>query len=141
MTHDTTEFSLHDAVEVLRLLDTDPNATLDIRCHGFRLQCVRGAAPSRTGTERTGGDAASEEPRRHTMLKAPAAGRFYSDEAVFASGERLVRVNTGTVVGRIQAGAKVITIFAGVEGTVAHACVTPDVFVEYGQTLLVIAPD
>ena len=140
MTDDTTEFSLHDAVEVLRLLDADPNATLDIRCHGFRLQCVRGAAPARRRSERTG-DAASEEPRRHTMLKAPVAGRFYSDEAVFASGERPVRVNTGTVVGRIQAGAKVTTIVAGVEGTVAHACVTPDVFVEYGQTLLVIAPD
>jgi len=140
MTDDTTEFSLHDAVEVLRLLDADPNATLDIRCHGFRLQCVRGAAPARRRSEQTG-DAASEERRRHTMLKAPAAGRFYSDEAVFASGERLVRVNTGTVVGRIQSGAKVTTIFAGVEGTVAHACVTPDVFVEYGQTLLVIDPD
>jgi len=140
MTDDTTEFSLHDAVEVLRLLDADPNATLDIRCHGFRLQCVRGAAPARRRSERTG-DAASEEPRRHTMLKAPVAGRFYSDEAVFTSGERPVRVNTGTVVGRIQAGAKVTTIVAGVEGTVAHACVTPDVFVEHGQTLLVIAPD
>jgi biotin carboxyl carrier protein len=140
MTHDTTEFSLHDAIEVLRLLDADPNATLDIRCHGFRLQCVRGAAPGRTGSEWTG-DAASEEPRRYTMLKAPAAGRFYGDEAVFSSGERLVRANIGTVVGRIQAGAKVTTILAGVEGTVAHACVTPDVFVEYGQTLLVIDPD
>lgn len=140
MTHDTTEFSLHDAIEVLRLLDADPNATLDIRCHGFRLQCVRGAAPSRTGTERTG-DAASQEPRRHTMIKSPAAGRFYGDGAVFSPGERPVRVNTGTIVGRIQVGAKVTTIFAGVEGTVAHACVTPDVFVEYRQTLLVIDPD
>jgi biotin carboxyl carrier protein len=140
MTHDTTEFSLHDAIEVLRLLDADPNGTLDIRCHGFRLQCVRGAAPARTGSGRTG-DAASGERRRQTMLKAPAAGRFHGDEAVFSSGERPVRVNTGTVVGRIQAGAKVITIFAGVEGTVAHACVTPDVFVEYGQTLLVIDAD
>jgi biotin carboxyl carrier protein len=140
MTHDATEFSLHDAVEVLRLLDADPNATLDIRSHGFRLQCVRGAAPSRTGTERIG-DAVGEERRQQTMLKAPAAGRFHGDEAVFSSGERPSRVNTGTVVGRIQAGAKVTMIFAGVEGTIAHACVTPDVFVEYGQTLLVIDPD
>lgn len=140
MTHDTTDFSLHDAIEVLRLLDADPNATLDIRCRGFRLQCVRGAAPSRTGTERTG-DAASQEPRRHTILKAPASGRFYGDGAVFSPRERPVRVNTGTIVGRIQAGAKVTTILAGVEGTVAHTCVTPDVFVEYGQTLLVIDLD
>ena len=140
MTHDTTEFTLHDAVEVLRLLDADPNATLDIRSHGFRLQCVRGAAPSRTGTQRTG-SAASEEPRQQTMLKAPAAGRFHGDEAVFSSEERPVRVNAGTVVGRIQAGAKVTPIFADVGGIIAHACVTPDVFVEYGQTLLVIDPD
>jgi biotin carboxyl carrier protein len=140
MTHDATEFSLHDAVEVLRLLDADPNATLDIRSHGFRLQCVRGAAPSRTGTERTG-DAVGEERRQQTMLKAPAAGRFHGDETVFSPAEEPVRVNTGTVIGRIQAGANLTTIFAGVEGTVAHACVTPDVFVEYGQTLLVIAPD
>jgi biotin carboxyl carrier protein len=139
MTRDTTEFSLHDAVEVLRLLDADPDATLDIRSHGFRLQCVRGAAASRTGTERTGD--ASEERRQQTMLKAPAAGRFHGDESLFASGERPLRVNTGTVVGRIQAGAKVTTVFAGVEGTIAHACVAPDVFVEYGQTLLVLDPD
>jgi len=140
MSHDTTEFNLHDAIEVLRLLDADPNAPLDIHCHGFRLQCVRGAAPSRTSTERTGG-AASQEAQRYTMLKAPAAGRFYGDEAVLSPGARPVRVNTGTVVGRIQAGAKVTMILAGVEGTVAHTCVTPDVFVEYGQTLLVIDLD
>jgi len=140
MTHDTTEFSLHDAVEVLRLLNADPHATLDIRSNGFRLQCVRGAAPSRTVTEGTD-VAGSDDPRRQTMLKAPAAGRFHGDEAVFSPAKEPVRLNTGTVVGRIQAGAKVTTIVAGVEGTVAHACVTPDVFVEYGQTLLVVAPD
>jgi biotin carboxyl carrier protein len=137
MTHQTAEFSLHDATEVLRLLDAHPNATFDIRCHGFRLQCARGGTSSRAGTKQTG-DAAREEPQRHTMLKAPAAGRFYRDEAVFSPGERPVHVNAGTIVGRIQAGAKVTAVSASVEGTVAHACVTADGFVEYGQTLLVI---
>lgn len=137
MTRDTTEFSLHDAVAVLRLLDDDPNATFDIRCHGFRLQCVRDAASSLAGTNETG-DAATEEPRRHVMLKAAAAGRFYGEAIVFSLGERPVRVKAGTIVGRIEAGAKATTITASVEGTVAHVCVTPDGFVEYGQTLLVI---
>lgn len=137
MTHDTAEFSLHDAIAVLRLLDDDPNATFDIRSHGFRLQCDRGTASSPAGTKQTA-DVAKEEPRRHTMLKAPAAGRFYGDAGVFSPEERPVRVRAGTIVGRIQAGAKVTAITASVEGTVAHVCVTPDGFVEYGQTLLVI---
>ena len=100
---------------------------------------MRWVAAARTGTEQTGD--ACEERRQLTMLKAPAAGRFHGDESLFASGERPLRVNTGTVVGRIQAGAKVTTVFADVEGTIAHACVAPDVFVEYGQTLLVLDPD
>ena len=36
MTQDA-EFSLRDAIEVLRLLDNDPSPTLEIRHHGFRL--------------------------------------------------------------------------------------------------------
>ena len=137
MTHDMAEFSLQDAIEVLRLLDDDPSATFDIRCHGFRLECVRDGAFPRAATKQLG-HAAGEQPSRHTMVKAPAAGRFYGDSAVFSPGERLVRVKAGTIVGCIRAGAKVTAITASIEGTIAHACVTGDGFVEYGQTLLVI---
>lgn len=137
MTRDTAEFSLRDALEVLRLLDDDPSSTFDIRRHGFRLQCVRDTASSQAGTKETG-DSAGGGPRRQTMLKAPATGRFHGDAAVFALGERPVLVKTGTIVGHIRTGARVVAITADVEGSVAHACVTPDGFVEYGQTLLVI---
>lgn len=72
------------------------------------------------------------------MLKAPAAGRFYGDAALFSPGPERVRVTAGTIVGRIESGATVTVIMTDVEGNVAHRCVTPDAFVEYGQTLLVI---
>lgn len=137
MTRDTAEFSLHDAFEVLRLLDEHPNSTFDIRRDGFRLQCVRDTASSQAGTKETG-DSAGDEPRRQTMLKAPATGTFHGDAAVFAPRERPVLVKAGTIVGRIRAGTRVTAITADVEGSVAHACVNPDDFVEYGQTLLVI---
>jgi biotin carboxyl carrier protein len=140
MTCGTTEFSVHDAIEVLRLLDDKPNATFDIRCRGFRLQCVRGAAPSPAGTKQTRASA-GEERRRHATVKAPAAGWFSGDAAVFSPGGRRMRVNAGTRVGCIQAAAKVTDITASVEGTIAYACVTPHGFVEYGQTLLVIEVD
>lgn len=137
MTDETAEFSLHDAIEVLRLLDDDPKAAFDIRHRGFRFQCVRGTASLKPGAKETG-DAAGEQPRQRTMLKAPATGRFHGNASVFSPRDRPVRVKAGTVVGRIEAGAKATAITAGVEGTVAYACVTPDSFVEYGQTLLVI---
>lgn len=137
MTRNTAEFSLCDAFEVLRLLDDDPNATLDIRRHGYRLECVRDTASSSAGTEGAG-DSTAPEPRRQTMLKAPAAGRFRGDVAVFMPGEQSVLIKAGMIVGRIRAGTKVTAITADVEGTVAHACVAPEGFVEYGQTLLVI---
>jgi biotin carboxyl carrier protein len=137
MTQNTGEFSLRDAMEVLRLLDDRPDTTFDIRRHGFRLQCLSGTAPSPTVTKQTG-DITREEPQRPTILKAPATGRFYGDAAVFSRGKRQVRVKAGAVVGRIEAGARAVVVKVSVNGTVAHTCVAPDGFVEYGQTLLVI---
>ena len=137
MTDETAEFSLHDAIEVLRLLDDDPNAAFDIRHRGFRFQCIRGTASSQAGAKATADDA-SDESRRHTLLKAPATGRFSGNAAVFTPRDRPVRVKAGTIVGRIKAGAKVTVVTAGVAGTVAHARVARDDFVEHGQTLLII---
>jgi biotin carboxyl carrier protein len=137
MTDETAEFSLHDAIEVLRLLDDDPKAAFDIRHRGFRFQCVRGTASSQAGAKETG-DAAGEEPRRHARLEAPATGRFSGNAAVFSPGDRPVRVKAGTIVGHIQVGTQVTVVTTDVAGTVAHVRVTPDDFVEYGQTLLVI---
>jgi biotin carboxyl carrier protein len=131
------EFSLRDATEILRLLDSDPNATFDIRRDGFRLQCVRGTAPSPAAPKQAG-DAVKEEAPRHTMLKAPVTGRFRGEAALFAPGAQAVRVKAGSAIGRIKTGARVTVVTANVGGTVAHACVAPDGFVEYGQTLLVI---
>ena len=136
MTQDA-EFSLRDAIEVLRLLDSDPSPALDIRHHGFRLQCVRGTAPSSAGAKYTG-EAARHEPRSHVMLKAPVAGRFCGDAAVFAAEGRSVAIKSGSVVGCIEAGGRTTAVTAGVGGKVLHVCVVPDGFVEYGQTLLVI---
>ena len=137
MTDETAEFSLHDAIEVLRLLDDDPNAAFDIRHRGFRLQCVRDTASPQAGAKETGDDA-SDESRRHTLLKAPATGWFSGNAAVFSPRDRPVRVKAGTIVGRIQIGATVTVVTTSVAGTVAHVRVTPDDFVEYGQTLLII---
>lgn len=132
MTQDA-EFSLRDAAEVLRLLDSEPNATFDIRRNGFRLQCMRGAVAANPA-----GQAAKEEPPRQTTLKAPVAGRFRGEAAVFSPGAEAGRVRAGSAVGRIEVGGRVTVVTASVDGVIAHACVAPDAFVEYGQTLLVI---
>jgi len=137
MTQDATEFTLRDATEVLRLLDSEPNATFDIRRDGFRLQCVRGTAPPSAAAKQAG-DAARDASRQHTMLKATAAGRFHGDAALFAPGAQGMRVKAGSSIGRIEAGARVLAVTANADGTAVHACVAADGFVEYGQTLLVI---
>jgi biotin carboxyl carrier protein len=134
MTQDA-EFSLRDAIEVLRLLDSDPSPTLDIRHHGFRLQCVRGTASSPAGVKQAGGPG-TKESRRHTIVRAPAAGRFHGDAAVFAG--RATSIKAGSIVGRIDAGGRTAAVTVSVGGKVLHVCVAPDGFVEYGQTLLVI---
>jgi biotin carboxyl carrier protein len=141
MTQDNAEFSLRDAMEILQLLDGDPSPTLDIRCGNFRLQCIRGASPSSAGAPQAGAqvdNAGRQEPRRHAMLRAPAAGRFYGDGPAFAPGGQLVPIKAGTVVGRIKAGGRVTPVTASVDGSVLHACVSSGSFVEYGQALLVI---
>lgn len=139
MTQDAAEFSLRDAIEILQLLDGDPSPTLDIRRDNYRVQCVRATAPSPAGRQAAAraGDG-GQESRRHTMLRAPVAGRFQGDTAVFAPGGRPVPVKAGNVVGRIEAGDRVTTVTASVDGMVLHACVSSGSFVEYGQTLLVI---
>ncbi len=136
MTHETTQFSLNDAIEVLRLLDGDPDAGFEVRRGGLRVQCVRGTKPPATGGRQVGD--VRKEAAPSVLLRAPAVGRFHGDAAVFASGARPIHVKVGTVVGRIEAGTHAIPVTSSVDGTVAHACVAPDGFVEYGQTLLAI---
>jgi biotin carboxyl carrier protein len=136
MTQDA-EFSLRDALEVLRLLDEDPRPAIDVRRNGLRLQCVRANAPPPAQAQQAGANAA-QVAQRHVMLRAPAAGRFYGDASVFAPAGRSATLEAGRVVGRIEAGSRATAVAAGVDGTVVHACVAPGGFVEYGQTLLVI---
>jgi biotin carboxyl carrier protein len=136
MTQDA-EFSLRDAIDVLRLLDEDPRPAFDVRRDGFRLQCVRGSAAPPAQAQHAGENAAQAAQRRVT-LRAPAAGRFYGDASVFAPAARPAILEAGRVVGRIEAGSRTTAVAADVDGTVVHACVAPGGFVEYGQALLVI---
>lgn len=134
---DDTEFTLHDAMEVLRLLDDDQSPIVDVSREAFRFQCVR-AVSSRAATPQMSSSdarASAGETERHTVLRAPAAGRFYGRAEVF--GARGTTVNAGDIVGRIEAGDKVTPVMADCDGVVAHACVPSGEFVQYGQALLI----
>jgi len=148
-----------DVAEITRLLEESDFDELHLEHEGFKLTLRRGAgaarapAPPAAPTAAPQPAAAADAPRRvsaahaadATLLEvtAPLLGTFYRAPKPGAAAfvELGAVVAEDTIIGIIEVMKLMNTVRAGVAGIVREIRARDGVLVEYGETLLTVAPE
>jgi acetyl-CoA carboxylase biotin carboxyl carrier protein len=139
-----------DIAEITRLLEESSFDELDLEIDGLKIHLRRSgaAAPAKPPAVATPAKAeptatpAADEPGV-TAVRAPLLGTFYRAPKPGAPPfvESGARVGPDSIVGIIEVMKLMNTVRAGVTGVVREIRARDGVLVEYGETLLTVAPE
>ena len=138
-----------DIAEITRLLEESAFDELDLEIDGLKIHLRRsGTVPRRAAAANAAPQVpatAAPTPEDPTLapVRAPLLGTFYRAPKPGAPPfvEAGTRVEPDSIVGIIEVMKLMNTVRAGVAGIVREIRARDGVLVEYGETLLTVAPE